>query len=405
MFGLLKIILLVLLLIIYDYIPYEYKTDELITLLFTVSAFSLAFYINSQRFKFEDLGLDNKETYLIIFIFLIVLLIFLLLSSYSMKYIMSIVALGLLSILKIINTHTLYNEKFKEICDKENNSEKLDDILWENNNYFLKDNFGFTIKDKNTWQQIISLFVSKHKKESYSLIKKNNMLEKMEYISKDSEATISNILSIKHYISLFHTLQGSINSLRKKRYINSQEDNYDKEAKLLANIVFKFKMINYNINILIANRSILKIASFLQLFIFSMLIIKLAILAMYMFYDFDHPFFINFIGKGDILFQDVLSFSLGIALLFSVVPFSYLYYTHLKLKKLKIWIDSSHTQGNVIIKNLFYYIMVFLVSTLLTVVSISLLSHSGVEYNQAFIFISSLFLPIMDLNSIPAQQF
>ena len=99
------------------------------------------------------------------------------------------------------------------------------------------------------------------------------------------------------------------------------------------------------------------------------------------------PFFKNIAGQGEILHKDILSFSFGISLLFLVVPLSYMFFTHLKFTQLRVWVNTAHIQSKVFLKNIFYYGLTFILSLMLIILSISMLAHSGVEYNHAFHFI------------------
>lgn len=263
--------------------------------------------------------------------------------------------------------------------------------LWSNS----KDINSIKVNE-TSWKKIINIFSTEHRKESYSLAKKNNFIETMEYKPKHDEITFSDISNVRHYINLFHTFQSSLYMLNKEKN-NKNKNNYLEEEKLLANIVCKFKMINYNMNFTIAFKSLFKTIYFLIIFVIITMFIEWVILNLKIqFPNLDVSIF-NLIE-----YNDVLMFALGIATLFLIVPLSYIYYTYEKFDKLKIWVGSNHTHSGVFSKNLSYYTSTFLVSILLLSISIALLSNSGIEYNNAFHFIASLMLPIMDLNTIPA---
>jgi hypothetical protein len=350
------------------FVAEEYKTAELATLIFTISLFMILFIFekigteSKESFKDKNLSFIDKQIRDKHIIDIVIIFSIIPISIISIPiilfFLLFIIIKFILTVLNIMYNYLFMVKYYRYI--ETDNQENID---------FLE---NFIVKE-DKWKDIISPFTEHHKKSSLSLIKKNKLTD--EFKLPEIKIDLMSIFKLKYFIGVLQTLQEVLLDIKVEEDISIR----------LSKLIFKVKLLQYKISFMVAF-SFLK-----QLFIFTLI---LSIFS-WVLYLID---FIDLIEK--IIYKDILYFILGFTLLISVIPLSYIYFTFIKFYNLKPH-NKRHNSWFVFIKNIFTYISTFSLSLILVGLSIHILSVSGLEYNSALHFLSTMILPTFTLQDIP----
>ena len=366
---------LIFLIILWTYLTTEYQTNEFVTIIFTISLFLVGFMIEK---------LYKNKSFNIILSIIHIIIIFLL--SYTIIKYPDIVSICIFPIIFVFLITTIYLIK-SLFQDK---LEYLEEDKYfqynKNGNKIFEFNIFIINEDRTKWKSISNRFTNEHKKESIQLMKKNGLVEEFKLDYED--ASINNILSIKHHIGLLQMFHEAIINILKSKIKKEDKEiiSVEDERDNLAKLIFKTKLVHYNMAFTLG-WSVLKNIIKISFILFSASLIT--------------NIFTYFLSIKLIYFKDIYSLLSGLTLLSATPVIVYLYLTFVRFYDLKIH-NNKHDSWIVFIKNLFLYITAFSFTLILLMISINVLSDSGLEFNHAFHFISTMILPIITLNDIPS---
>ena len=238
-------------------------------------------------------------------------------------------------------------------------------------------------------EAMINILESKEKERKERKEERKKEKELLLKLKKNYSITNSPIATEAMQNSLYQwrDIKKEIEEIEKEIEKEIEEiEEIEKERDTLTNLIFKTKLVHYNMAFTLG-WSILKkimLSSIILLFVSSTAHLSTKSLSI-----------------ESINFQDIYLLLSGLTLLIATPIIVYLYFTLVRFYDLKIH-TTKHDSWGVFLKNFLLYITTFSFSLILLVVSIKILSSSGLEFNKAFHFISTMILPTITLADIPS---